>query len=41
MGGLISPAPKEPASCAFTDEQMEQLREMTRKILGREAGSKG
>lgn len=35
------PAPKDPAAGAFTDEQMEQLREMMRKMLGREAGSKG
>jgi transcriptional regulator with XRE-family HTH domain len=33
--------PEEKPSSGFTDEQMQQLREMMRKTLGREAKSKG
>lgn len=34
---LQPPPPEEPAG-AFTDEQMAQLREMMRKMMGREKG---
>jgi transcriptional regulator with XRE-family HTH domain len=37
---LAPPPPEEPAG-AFTDEQMAQLREMMRKMLGREKGKNG
>jgi transcriptional regulator with XRE-family HTH domain len=35
---LGPPPPQEPAGGAFTEEQMAQLREMMRKMLGREKG---
>jgi transcriptional regulator with XRE-family HTH domain len=34
----LGPPPQEPAAGAFTEEQMAQLREMMRKMLGREKG---
>jgi transcriptional regulator with XRE-family HTH domain len=38
----LTPAPSpETPSGGFTDEQMQQLREMMRKMLGREAEAKG
>jgi transcriptional regulator with XRE-family HTH domain len=35
---LGPPPPQEPSGGAFTEEQMAQLREMMRKMLGREKG---
>ena|SRR6185295_17804025 len=38
---LTPPSAPEPPSGGFTDEQMQQLREMMGKMLGREAEGKG